>query len=124
MAETWISKEELVDLLGEDKANLLCRLKGGVPFYVPAKADPRHALAGAIGEYGMKRLCAEFPGEYITVPNGKKTEVKKPEVKKLLGQGNSQKTVAELAGVTERYVRMVAAESDDDRQLTLFSILG
>jgi DNA-binding NarL/FixJ family response regulator len=124
MAETWVSMEELTEFLGRDKARLLCRLKGGIPFYVPGKADPRHALAGAIGEFGMRRLCQEFPGEYITVPNGNKLEPKKPEVKKLLKEGKSHKAVAETAGVTERYVRMVAAGIGNDRQLTLFPLPG
>lgn len=122
MAETWVSMSELKDLLGRDKAALLCRMKGGVPFYVPAKADPRHQLAGLLGEFGMGLLCGEFPGLYITVPTGKLLEPRKPDVLRLLGEGKSHSSIASELGVTERYVRMVAAQPAPNAvQLTFFS---
>lgn len=122
MAETWVSMPELKELLGRDKAALLCRMKGGVPFYVPAKVDGKHQLAGILGEFGMGLLCGEFSGMYITVPTGKLLEPRKPDVLRLLREGRSHSSIAVALGVTERYVRMVAAQpAPQTIQLTFFS---
>ncbi|MFQ8890341.1 MAG: hypothetical protein ACLR7Z_20210 [Bilophila wadsworthia] len=36
MGELWVSHDELVDAIGDDSADLLCRAVGGVSTYIPA----------------------------------------------------------------------------------------
>lgn len=119
MAETWISMPELTALIGADMAKTLCNLRGGTPMYVPATASAGHTLAGIIGTRNMELLCAEFPGMYITVPNGRKQEPRKGEIMSRLEEGRSHAAIALELGVTERYVRMVASCVPVARQLTL-----
>ena len=37
MSETWVSREELAEAIGDDGADLLCRAVGGVSTYIPRK---------------------------------------------------------------------------------------
>lgn len=119
MAETWISLPELAALIGTDMAKTLCTVRGGTPLYVPASADAGHALAKIIGVRGMQMLCAEYGCRYITVPNGRKQEPHKGAIMERLERGQSHARIALELGVTERYVRMVAACLPVARQLTL-----
>lgn len=119
MAETWVSLPELADLIGEDMGKTLCRLRGGTPMYIPVAASAGHELAKIIGTRAMECLCARFAGRYITVPNGKRPEPHKGEILNRLEKRQSHASIALNLGVTERYVRMVAANLPMVRQLTL-----
>ena len=37
MGELWVSHDELVEAIGDDGADLLCRAVGGVSTYIPRK---------------------------------------------------------------------------------------
>jgi hypothetical protein len=119
MAENWVSMPELTDLIGKDRAAALCAWHGGTPLYVPMQAHAAHALARVVGPIAMRLLCAKFSGEYITVPNGRKPEAYKTDVMRRLDAGMSQAAVALELGLTERYVRMVAADMPKVKQLPL-----
>ena len=119
MAETWVSMTELSAMIGADAARTLSVARGGVPFYVPKEADSRHLLARIVGVRGLISLSAEFGGEYITVPNGRKADPYKPAVLRALEKGESHADIALRLGVTERYVRALAASMPQTRQLPL-----
>jgi DNA-binding NarL/FixJ family response regulator len=119
MAETWVSLPELAEIVGTDAAGFLCAARGGVSFYVPKEPDPRHVLARIVGERALIALSAEFGGQYITVPNGRKPDPRKPEVLRALERGEGHAAIALKCGVTERYVRALAAAVPKVRQLTL-----
>jgi len=114
----WVSLPELRAILGHDMADTLCIVRGGVKIYVPHNASVTHELARIVGLRGMMALCAEYKGEYITVPNGKR-EPHKERVYQLLRQGKSRRAIAQECGVTERYVYYVACMGPKQEQLTL-----
>jgi hypothetical protein len=119
MGGIWISMPELEEAIGTEAARMLCRHRGGVPFYVPHGAYPENALARMLGVGNMARLCAAFRQQYIIVPNGRKAEPHKSKIMDLLGRGRSPADIALETGVTERYVRMLAASAPKTKQLTL-----
>lgn len=119
MAETWVPLPELAALIGEDRARALARKHGGTPIYVPVKPCATHLLAFIVGMQAMVVLCSAFGGEYITVPNGRRAEPQKGDVLRRLEAGQSPSAIALELGITERYVRMVAARLPRMRQLTL-----
>ena len=52
MGELWVSHDELVDAIGDDGADLLCRAVGGVSTYIPRKpvaGSPLSAVLAAVG---------------------------------------------------------------------------
>ena len=69
MSETWVSREELAEAIGDDGADLLCRAVGGVSTYIPRKPVAGSPLSAVIGPERMERLCAAFGGLRVTLPN-------------------------------------------------------
>ena len=88
MGELWVSHDELVDAIGDDGADLLCRAVGGVSTYIPRKPVAGSPLSAVLGMKRMERLCAAFGGLRVTLPNG----------------------------VTERYVRILARQIKEQPQ--------
>ncbi|MDR2504185.1 MAG: RNA helicase [Deltaproteobacteria bacterium] len=119
MAETWVSYPELEDIIGKDKAGQLCRLRGGTPLYIPVKPNADHYLARTLGLLPMRALCLKFPAQKITVPNGRKAAPHKDGIIDRLLAGRPHASIALELGVTERYVRMIAADMPCARQLRL-----
>lgn len=119
MAGVWISEPELNDLLGKSMAAALCRACGGVAYYIPAEASVKHQFAPLIGMSGMRALCAAFPSQWVTVPNGRKAEAKKAAIVQMLEKGHAQAAIATELGVTERWVCMVAGSLRRDTQYKL-----
>ena len=72
MSETWVSREELAEAIGDDGADLLCRAVGGVSTYIPRKPVAGSPLSAVIGPERMERLCAAFGGLRVTLPNRRK----------------------------------------------------
>lgn len=122
MAETWISRPELEEVLGRDGADLLCRVSGGVPVYVPLKADVSTHLGRILGPFKLAALARVYGGMRITVPNGRKAEAHKNTIIGKLEAGLPYDKIALELGVTERYVRMVAqaCRAPTTRQLSFF----
>lgn len=121
MAETWVSRPELEDVIGHDAADMLCRSYGGVPVYVPRKADPACQLGRILGVFALSALVAEYGGLRITVPNGRRGEPYKAAIARKLETGQPHEQIALELGVTERYVRLVArSHKSGPRQLSFF----
>jgi DNA-binding NarL/FixJ family response regulator len=116
----WVSHPALRDLLGETAATALCTHHGGVALYVPRTAMADSKLARIIGLAALQELCAAYAGEWITVPNARKTAPRKVDVMRLLDAGVSPAQIALQLGLTERYVRHVAsAYKPAPKQLSL-----
>lgn len=121
MAETWVSRPELEDVIGHDAADMLCRSYGGVPVYVPRRADPACQLGRILGVFALSALVAEYGGLRITVPNGRRGEPYKAAIARKLEKGQPHEQIALELGVTERYVRLVArSHKSGPRQLSFF----
>ena len=50
MGELWVSHDELVDAIGDDGADLLCRAVGGVSTYIPRKPVAGSPLSAVLEE--------------------------------------------------------------------------
>lgn len=124
MAETWVSRPELEEVLGKDGADLLCRVSGGVPVYVPIKADAATHLGRILGPLKLRALANIYGGMRITVPNGRKAEPFKNSIINKIESGLACDKIALEIGVTERYVRMVAqaCRAPKARQLSLLQL--
>ncbi len=110
MSETWVSREELAEAIGDDGADLLCRAVGGVSTYIPRKPVAGSPLSAVIGPERMERLCAAFGGLRVTLPNRRKGEPFKDRIVRMLETGKSPGRIALELGVTERYVRILARQ--------------
>mgnify|MGYP003279676434 CR=1 FL=1 len=109
MAENWIPYPELAELIGRDAADTLCRTYGGIPLYIPRYAGSDYPLSRLIGFSALRALVLGYGGLRITVPNGRKTAPVKDEVLSMIERGLPHEEIAMKAGVTERYVRMLAS---------------
>ncbi len=119
MGECWVSYPTLRDLVGADEATALCANHGGVPVFVPRSPDTSSHLGRIVGAAALRTLCRLYGGNWITVPNARKAEVRKGEVLRLLEDGVSHSEIALHLGVTERYVRAVSGRRPTARQFPL-----
>ena len=87
MGELWVSHDELVDAIGDDGADLLCRAVGGVSTYIPRKPVAGSPLSAVLGMKRMERLCAAFGGLRVTLPNRRKGEPFKDRIVRMLETG-------------------------------------
>lgn len=110
MSEVWVSYPELEDVLGDTGANLLCAAVGGASVPIPRAPVQGTYLAALLGMERMGRLCAEFGGLRIVVPN-RRREPYKARIIRMLDAGKSPGSIALELGVTERYVRIVARKA-------------
>lgn len=104
----WISMPELSGLLGSDTAMAIAKSLGGVEVYIPTRSDAEHKLARIAGTGGMKALCEAYGGIAVIMPNVKHSS-RKERILSLLGKGKTRREIAEICGVTERYVYYLAA---------------
>ena len=104
MACTWVSKPELVEVIGEQATEKLLRSMGGQTVYVPKCSD----LIASIGSPAIKALCGQFAGMTLALPVQAGSS-RKERVIQLLASGMRPAAVAREVGVTERWVRMIKA---------------
>lgn len=113
---------ELSAAISTHWAEVLCKYKGGVSFFVPKIARPDHEIAKIIGYGPMSHLCSIYGGEYITIPV---SGVQKEKILKLIAEGKTKASIAQECGVSERYVYLLSSLGVDapkplnSRQLTL-----
>lgn len=103
MSETWVSREELVEVMGDVGAVILCAQCGGRACFVPLKAEG--FLLDLLGPRRAELLCAAFGGMHIVVPNLRRGEPFKERILSRLEAGEKADAIAEALGVTTRYVR-------------------
>jgi len=104
----WISIDELIAMIGEDRAQALSAAMGGKRIYVPAKPGKTHRLAAVIGFDGMALLCVECGGMSLAIPKSIRKLVK-GKIIELLHQGKSREEIARECGVSSRYVWYLAS---------------
>lgn len=109
MSEIWVSFPDLQDCIGKEKAEELCKRFGGLAPYLPARPRKTHALAAVIGIPALRQLAANFGGYHVALPNLRRPVSAKAKVWELLEQGWKHAAIAEECGVTERWVRTLAA---------------
>lgn len=103
MSETWVSREELVEVMGDVGAIILCAQYGGRACFVPFK--PEGFLLDLLGARRAELLCTAFGGMHIVVPNLRRGEPFKDRILSRLEAGENPDAIAEALGVTTRYVR-------------------
>ena len=103
MSETWVSREELVEVMGDIGAVILCAQCGGRSCFIPRK--PTGFLLELLGRQRMAPLCTKFGGMQIVVPNLRRGEPFKGRILSRLEAGEKPDAIAEALGVTTRYVR-------------------
>lgn len=110
-------------VVGREGALAIARRVGGLQgVYIPKGPDgaKRHPIAEVLTPEQWRALCLRFGGRRLEVPRAHFLKLKKARILELLAEGYSQREIAIRAGVTQRYVKMVAADLADDRQLRLF----
>lgn len=122
MAGQWVTFESLRDVMGADRAEALCRARGGVRVYVPLTPRPGSSLAPIVGLPALRALSAAYGGQVIVPPNRRRAPARKAEIVRLLEQGVPRRAVALQLDVTERYVEFVAQMTRPRQvQASLFS---
>ena len=111
MSETWVSREELVEIMGDVGAVILCAQCGGRACFVPLK--PEGLLLDLLGDRRAGLLCSAFGGMHIVVPNLRRGEPFKDRILSRLAAGEKPEAVAEALGVTTRYVRRLKKQLRD-----------
>jgi hypothetical protein len=108
--------EQLAEIIDLDAAVRLCRTVGGVSWYIPNKASPDHRFVEIIGQEAWSKLCAVFGGTELTLPRGDLAYRRRRALELIKAVGMSARQIAIDSGTTERHVRRLRAELNDDRQ--------
>lgn len=124
MSERWLSYPELQAVVGKDKAEALCQALGGLLTYLPHTPKPSHPFAPILGMPALHTLAAYAGGWHISLPNLRRPEAMKGQILELLAQGLPHREIAERLGVSQRWIRQLAAEqraaAGQPQQLRLF----
>lgn len=107
-------------MIGDDAAARLAAAFAGRPLYVPRVPAPDHPVAVAIGHEAALLLGSYFYATKLEFPVG---VAKRRAIRELAAHGVSNRDVAARLLVTDRFVRMVLAETADaeaDWQTGLF----
>lgn len=111
-----LSMMPLAEVVGFDAAVVIMDNFGGLSsFYIPRVAVETHKMAQLIGMENYKKLCKEFGGERIFIPRGAFRRLKKS----LIIEANkniSQRKLCLMLGVTDRYIRKVKTELEEDKK--------
>ncbi len=92
----------LVEALGEELSQKLCRAFGGQKIYVPAEPREASPIADFLNYGEFRELCAAFGGERLFIPLG--LEGRRERAMAALRSGSSVKEVARAFGYTARAV--------------------
>lgn len=110
MARLYVSFPDLVDVVGESDAAILCEHHGGLAFYV-TQTPERSSLVGVLSDAAIESLCAEFPGIEIQLPIGPRRRVLlKERIAAMLEAGLSHPAIARELRCTLRYVEIVSRD--------------
>jgi len=104
---------ELIAIIG--KANLVALQKAMGPrnIYVPNQAQRAHPISNAIGYAAMAALCRQHGGETVWIGTGYANQERNEEISRMCREGAPTETIAERFGITERYVRAIAAADQE-----------
>ncbi|MFT4098152.1 MAG: hypothetical protein QM651_13620 [Rhodoblastus sp.] len=107
-----------VEHCGFDTAEAFIRHFGGLRLYIPATWSADHEL-NAMGEAHARKIMEQFGGTRIEVPKHDGAS-RRRLVRALHRAGASRNAAAKAANYTERHVRRLVADDEDDAQGRLF----
>lgn len=108
------------------KVLILVEHCGGVPLYVPKRADAHTKLGKLLGIKAAQILAANYGGQTITVAlnatgdHAQHHAKRRQQIRELREKGKSHTEIARELRTTDRTVRKTLGEEKDDRQETLF----
>ena len=101
-----------VEHCGQDTATAFVKHFGGLRLYIPIAWAADHQL-NAMGEAHARKLVEQFGGTWIEVPQSDGGS-RRRLVRALHRQGASRNAAAKAAGYTERHVRRLVRDDEDD----------
>lgn len=101
--------DDIVRLIGEDRALSLIERLGGAAVYVPATPKRGSQLVLAIGMQASAVLCKSFGGERLDLPSlsALQAQHRRCQVIGDLRDGHSVSDVARRNGLSARHVRRI-----------------
>lgn len=103
----------LLDALGDKAEAFMTAFGGSDGRMVPRSVIPDHPFVSVIGLETMRALVDALAGERIYIPTVKRATSRKFVIAQAIMRNDvSRSEMARRAGVTERYVRMVAREME------------
>lgn len=115
--------QEIVELIGLHLAMKLVQQYGGVRLYVPKEdVSPGHELVKLLGAAAVKRLQSRFGGdEHFDIPKAERALRAARDVGiKARRHNASCRSLAIEYRLTERRIRSICNDEDNDRQQSLF----
>jgi Mor family transcriptional regulator len=116
--------QDIVELIGLQPTMRLVETYGGVRLYVPKlELEDDHPLIRQIGREAAEKLQAMYGGEpHFDIPKAERAlrAVRDARIRHLRSAGASTRTLALDNGLTERQIRTICGELEDDRQVGLF----
>lgn len=119
--------QDIVELIGLPHTMRLVETYGGVRLYVPKQSlEDDHDLVRLIGREAAEKLQTIYGGEsHFDIPKAERAlrAVRDAEIRAARTARTGRMSVRELAlkyGLTERNIRYILGEMEDDRQVGLF----
>jgi hypothetical protein len=104
----WVSRERLIELLGEGGATRLIEVFGGARIFVPRPGSDSYAqVAAKLGAETAAKFCREFGDVRVTIPQ--RLIATRDQILKLRTDKTSASEIARKLGCSERYVYTVLA---------------
>lgn len=99
--------EDIGGVIGYTATANLIDWFGGSTLYIPIEAKEDHPICRVIGFPAFTRLVKEWPGEKLCLPLGYSRELNRRDrmIAVLLELGIGSKSVAAIAGMSERHVQ-------------------
>lgn len=100
---------DVIDIIGEEPTETLCRRLGGVRVYIPRVPNPKSRIALAIGHANLAKLCDQMPTEHIYLPsrNSSECKAKKEEIMFDSNLGVPSSECAIRHGVSAQYINKI-----------------
>ncbi len=110
--KSWVSREELIELLGESGSARLIEVLGGARIYVPSPRSENFApLAEKLGLETARKFCREYGETVVTLPA--RLFAARDRILKLRQSGLAPNEISRRIGCSERYVYTVLSRFSD-----------
>lgn len=116
------SLQELAEDIGLDATLKLAEAYPSIPFYIPAKAEENHPIAGLIGMQAFEDLVRIYSGDTIKLAkvDAAQRQIKHCMLKRLKKEGASNRQVAILFQYSLRHVERLVSDQRHEEQHDLF----
>lgn len=115
--------QDLAEIIGLAATLRLVEAYGGVRLYVPKRFDPDHPIVKLIGHAPAVLLVEAYGGEaHFDIPRAiaATRAVRDNGIRRDRDFGASHRELALRNGLTERQIRNILGDEEDDRQVGLF----